>query len=168
MKEISNNIVFLVGMMASGKTTVGKLLANRLSMEFVDMDELIVNEEQMSINEIFESKGEKYFRKIESEVLRSLSSRNNIIISTGGGTPIYHGGLDYMLQQGTVVWLKVAVNEIYQRLKKNKDRPLAKSISKHQLTSLIRARNPIYSRANIRVWNKGDKNAVTDRIIKQL
>lgn len=162
------NRVYIVGMMASGKSTIGRLLADRLGMDFIDMDDAIVEKEQMSINEIFDVKGEEYFRKLESDLLNTLKCRNSLIISTGGGAPVFNEGMATMMNTGKVVWLKVSKNEIFDRLKNDKSRPLAKAISKNQLLRITTERNPIYKQAHIRVWNRGDTNAVVSRIIKQL
>lgn len=162
------NRIYLIGMMASGKSTVGKELAEQLGYDFIDMDAVIESNCSMSINEIFEVHGETYFRQIEHDLLSQLSSRDNIVISTGGGTPIYHHGIQLMNVTGTTVWLKVSKDEIHFRLSKNSNRPLASQISLYGLSRLMYKRNPIYKQASIKVWNKGKLESVVLRILNKL
>ena len=159
------NRIYLIGMMASGKSTIGKILADRLGYEFIDMDAAIESEYEMSINEIFKVHGEIHFRHLERDFLVKLSKQNNTVIATGGGTPIYHQGIDIMNRTGTVIWLKVSRCEIYHRLLKTSHRPLAAKISKNKLSLLMRERNLIYKQAPIKVWNKGRLEAVVNRIM---
>jgi len=168
MVDNKRNRIYLIGMMASGKSTVGKLLAESLEMDFVDMDEEIVSIEKMSVNKIFESKGEDYFRRVESTILKNLSKRNNLVISTGGGAPIYHNGIDIMKESAKVIWLKVSKETIYKRLSSDTKRPLARKISKFQLAKMATTRNAVYKQADIRVWNRGAVDDVIHRIINQL
>lgn len=156
--------IYLIGMMASGKSTIGQVLANRIGYTFVDLDAEIVASSGKSITEIFTDQGEERFRQIESQLLKKLSTRSNIVISTGGGAPIYHKGIDAMLETGRVVWLKVSKEVIYNRLQTDSSRPLASDITKHQLSRMIRSRNPIYKQADIKVWNRGELDKVVGRI----
>lgn len=160
--------IFLIGMMASGKSTIGKLLADKLGMKFVDMDAEIEADIGISISQIFADYGEEHFRIIESKWLKKFSTQSNIVISTGGGTPIYHNGMQIMLQTGRVVWLKVSKNNIYDRLQNNSTRPLAQKISKNNLSQMIHIRNQVYKQADIKVWNRGELYQVVTRITKCL
>lgn len=160
--------IYLIGMMASGKSTIGEVLANRLGYRFVDMDAEIEVNSGKSITEIFTDHGEERFRQIESQLLKKLSTRSNIVISTGGGAPIHHKGIDTMLETGRVVWLKVSKKAIYDRLQTDSSRPLAHDITKHQLSRMIRSRNPIYKQADIKVWNRGELDKVLRRIESKL
>src|SRR5690606_15597523 len=117
--------IFLVGMLGSGKTTLGKQLAARLNIPFVDMDWEITKKENRSVQEIFAEKGEDYFREVEAAVLRELASSNgSMIIGTGGGAPCFHQGIDVINAAGLSIFLDVSVEELMSRLAKATDRPL--------------------------------------------
>ena len=92
--------IFLIGFMGCGKSTFGKKLANKLGYEFIDLDALIEATYNKSINEIFEFEGENEFRIKESKVLKTIISKQNIVVATGGGTPCYSSNLDVMISNG--------------------------------------------------------------------
>ncbi len=162
------NRIYLIGMMASGKSTIGKLLAERLEYDFIEMDNVIEKEFGSSISEIFAKHGEHYFRELESKLLVKLSSQHHIVVSTGGGTPLYHNGIDQMKKSGEVIWLKVSKKEIFNRLSNSTHRPLAREITRNSLTKLVTKRRPIYKKASIKVWNKGKLEDVVNRICDKL
>lgn len=162
------NRIFLIGMMASGKSTIGKILAERLEYDFIDMDNIIEKENNMTIAKIFEIHGEDHFRILEHNLLSRLSNQQNVIISTGGGTPIFHQGINVMLNSGIVIWFKVSKDEIHKRLSESRHRPLGNRISKYALSNLIRNRNPIYKQADIKIWNKGNAEKVIVKILKAI
>ena len=164
MMNSKANRIYLIGMMASGKSTIGKVLAEALGYTFVDMDAEIEAKRGKSISQIFATEGESYFRELESQLLQELSSIKNVVISTGGGAPVHHQGIDIMLDTGRVVWLKVSRDEIYTRLQNDNTRPLAKQLSKYQLSKLMSSRKLIYNQAEIRVWNRGKMEDVVNRI----
>ena len=122
---MGKNIV-LIGMMGSGKTTVGKLLAQRLHRPFVDTDALIEEREGRSIPDIFARDGEGAFRALELEVSRELSSHSDLIIACGGGLPIQDGAIAALKQNGLVFWLDRDPGETYDSLNVS-HRPLARS-----------------------------------------
>ncbi|MEM9051111.1 MAG: shikimate kinase [Bacteroidota bacterium] len=147
--------VFLIGYMAVGKTTIGKRLANALEIPFVDLDSEIVQRESRSINEIFEQEGEAYFRKQESEILNECCQNGqDLILSTGGGAPIYGSNLDRMLESGTVVWLDMDLEMIVNRLLQSNKRPLVKDKSEEELRDFVSnhldERIPFYQKAHFR------------------
>lgn len=120
------NIV-LVGYMGSGKSVVGKNLSELLDYVFVDLDDYVETQENSTIPEIFETKGEIYFRKMEHVYLQTLLKRNNLILSLGGGTPCYGGNMDLILQDENVqsIYLKCSIPTLVKRLKTEKStRPL--------------------------------------------
>ena len=120
--------LFLVGYMASGKTTIGQALANKMNFKFIDLDQYIENKEDMSVSEIFTLKGEIYFRKIESKYLKSLiEEEGKNVISLGGGTPCYGNNLQLLLKtsKATTIYLKASLKELVLRLMQDKEqRPL--------------------------------------------
>ncbi len=125
--------------MASGKSHWGKQLGQKLNIPFFDMDELIVNAEGRSINEIFARFGEEYFRLKEKGILHVITEGNpNFVMACGGGSPCYFNNIDYMNQSGTTVWLNTPMNILFQRLQIERDkRPLLKDLSDDQLRSFI-------------------------------
>ncbi len=131
--------VFLIGYMASGKTAIGKELATEMNMSFADTDQLLTERLGKSINFIFEEKGEEYFRKQESRILEECVSGHGYVISTGGGMPASESNLELMLNSGFVVYLKLPVEELINRLKQDKSqRPLLRDKSDRELESFVR------------------------------
>ena len=118
-----NNII-LIGFMGSGKSTVGKILAEKLEMKFLDTDLEIEKEQGRSVQDIFSEKGEEYFRKLENEISKKLSTENNTIISTGGGIILNKENIEYLKKDGVVFFLDVAKKTLYKRLISSKGRPL--------------------------------------------
>jgi shikimate kinase len=99
--------IFLIGMPSSGKSTLGRLLAKALNFTFVDMDERIEVKEVSSIPDIFKIKGEDYFRKVESEVLKQIKPNQQLVISTGGGVPCFFDNMEFIKANGTSIFLDV-------------------------------------------------------------
>jgi len=148
--------VYLIGMPGAGKSTVGKVLAEKLGRTFVDLDAAIEKMAGKSIPEIFEKFGENYFREIENEALKTVSfSEEKLVIATGGGTPCFHDNLDVMKNHGQVLYLKVTPEILAERLLTLplNSRPLLKEKSKSQLLSYLNqtltARAPFYEKAGI-------------------
>ena len=124
--------------MGSGKTTAGKKLASALDWSFIDLDKKIEEETGKTIPEIFSSDGEDYFRKLENGILKNIEYQSNTVISTGGGTPCYNDNMDYMLNTGLTLYLKLTPGELKSRLSHSKgSRPLIKDIDKQKLQSFI-------------------------------
>lgn len=137
--------VYLIGMMGSGKTSSGKALAKLLKMTFLDLDEEIIREAGQSINEIFKTKGEAHFRKIESELLERASKLTGRVVATGGGIVLNPKNNVRMKETGSVVYLKTSVNTLWDRVKHNKNRPLlATADPKKTLEELLSKRNSLY------------------------
>ncbi len=138
--------------MGSGKTTVGRLLAKKLKVPFIDIDEEIKLREGLDIPEIFSLKGEDYFRQLEFDILRELSRKfSQFVISTGGGLGANPKAMQYMKQNGTVIWLDADFSRIKRRILKDFSRPLVKKLSLQELENLYNKRRNIYSQAHIRV-----------------
>lgn len=131
--------VFLIGFMGSGKSHWGRILQDALKINFYDLDSVIEKKENQTIAEIFESKGEEYFRRLEHETLDAMIQEHpDMILSCGGGTPCFFKNIDLMKKSGTVVWLNPAVEALVKRLVKEKDkRPLLKEVSDEALHSFI-------------------------------
>jgi shikimate kinase len=131
--------IFFIGFMGCGKSHWGKLLGQKLQLPFFDLDEKIEEHEGRSIAEIFEHKGEEYFRLVEKDVLHLLTeSHDAFVMACGGGTPCFYNNIDYLKKQGTVVWINCSTDCLYQRLVKEKaQRPMITGIPDAQLKSFI-------------------------------
>ena len=132
-------------MMASGKSTIGKLLSEKLNFDYLDTDLIIERQENKTCNEIFKDKGEKYFRSKELKLISYLS-KSNTVIATGGGFPIFNNNMDKLLKIGITIYLKTSPHEIYRRIGNNKSRPLFQGLA--SLTKSISKRELIYERAH--------------------
>jgi shikimate kinase len=148
--------IFLIGLPGSGKTTIGKELALLVGKPFIDLDEKIVKRENLSIKKIFELKGESQFRLIESDVLREcIEEHDSFVMSTGGGTPAYHGNMMFMNEQGITIFLNTSPELIESRLRSTKigERPLfsgAKNVGE-RLQELLTSRLDFYREAKLEV-----------------
>jgi shikimate kinase len=120
---MKRNIYYLTGFMASGKSTIGPILANTLGWSFFDIDKEIEKKEGIKVTQIFKLKGEKYFRSVESEILKNLSQKNNVIISLGGGTIADSSNFKIIKSTGKLIYLKSSPEMAYKRLRYKTDRP---------------------------------------------
>jgi len=133
-----NHIVYIIGFMGSGKTTAGKKLASLLGWSFIDLDKKIEDHTEKTIPEIFSQNGENYFRGIEAQLLRKQNYCTDTVISTGGGTPCHSENMDFMVETGLTVYLKLTPSELKSRLSGSKgERPLIKGLDKEKLQSFI-------------------------------
>ncbi len=150
--------------MGAGKSTIGPILANTIGWKFYDLDKVIENRENKKVREIFEEKGEEYFRKIETDVLIKLSHGRNIIISLGGGTLANDENLNFMKQKGKIIYLKLSPEEAYKRLRFKRDRPVLNirngDFTKEELLDKI---NSIYEQRK-KYYEKADITIDTDNI----
>ena len=110
--------------MGSGKTTVANILAKKLNLEVIEMDDLIVKQAGKSINQIFEDDGEGRFRELELQTSKDLRRKHNVVISTGGGVVMNKINIDYLKENGKIIFLKTSFLEIEKRIKNNNTRPL--------------------------------------------
>ena len=139
------NKIYLIGSMGSGKTTIGKMLANKLHLPFIDIDRKIEQKEKMVISDIFKENGENYFRKIESDILKKYSALNEFVISTGGGAVLSQDNKK-ILNNGYKIYLKISIDAQYNRVKHRKHRPLLiEGDLKTILKDLDEVRGVIYS-----------------------
>ncbi len=162
--------IFLIGFMASGKTTVGRLLAERLDWTFVDLDKVIEDAAEKTIPEIFAAEGEAGFRKLETATLREVAKRRKIVVATGGGAPCREENIDTMLQAGRVFWLEVSAEEAVQRAGKESGRPLLDDAADPVAAArdLLAARRPFYERAHGHVGTSGSSpKEIVDELLGQ-
>ncbi len=144
--------VFLVGFMGSGKTTIGKKLANYLKCDFIDLDKLIETKVGMSIVQYFELHGESTFRDLEREVLQKTDFPENVIIATGGGAPCFGDNMSWMNENGLVAYLSLSAKALASRLENSKtDRPLIRNLKGDELEGFISTklaeREPFYNQS---------------------
>ena len=151
-------LFFLVGLMGCGKTYWGKLLAKKNNFNFIDLDKAIEQHQNMAIAEIFDSKGQLFFREKETEILQlikqnaSLEPLKNVIISTGGGTACFNNNITWMNQNGITIWLNESIEKIECRVYYNKQkRPLLNTVADKDLLdyldNLLQTRQPYYSQS---------------------
>ncbi len=159
--------IILVGLMGCGKSSVGKVLAGKTGLELVDTDELIEQQENKTISEIFKINGEKYFRELEYQSAKVLSNKSSMIISTGGGIVENTENMDLLKQNGCVFYLYAPAKELYKRVKNETHRPLLKNPNPLEtLSSLLERRAPSYERANFTVNTVNKKvSEIADEII---
>lgn len=137
--------MYLVGLPGSGKSTVGRHLAKRLGVPFLDSDHVIEERLACSIRDFFEREGEDRFRDIESEVLDELTRRSGVVLSTGGGSVLRQANREWLHQRGQVVYLRSHPEEIFRRLRHDRVRPLLQVADPLQrLRDLFAARDPLY------------------------
>ena len=146
-------IIFLVGFMGSGKSTVGRQLSGRLGYSFIDMDQRLEAEHGMTINEIFEKLGEKAFREMENHLLEEMFSLQDTVISTGGGLPCTGNNMDLINEKGVSIYLRMEPEALLHRLSRGKRRrPLIRDLSREELETFIREklreREPVYLKAH--------------------
>ena len=161
--------------MGSGKSHISKILSEKLNFRLIDLDKEISRRNKLTIPEIFEKKGEIYFRKLERETLEEiLASEENVVLSLGGGTPVYYNNMEIINHNSKSVFLRASIATLSERLSKQKEkRPLIANISEEDIPEFIAKhlfeRNEFYSKAQISVStdNREPENIV-DEIIEKL
>ena len=165
MKSKKNLV--LVGMMGSGKSTVGSLISKKLNLKFIDIDNVLENEAKMKISEIFEKKGENFFRNLEEKITLKLLRSTNNIISLGGGSFINEKIRKEILINNFSFWLNCDAKTLLKRIKKNKKRPVAFNLNDSEILELIEIRTKIYSKAQFKInCHKLKKTEIVNKILK--
>lgn len=145
---MKNNIV-LIGFMGSGKSTVGKAIADRLGLEFYDLDIYIEQTQNMKISEIFKNFGEDHFRNLETLAAAELSGKSGVVISCGGGTVLRKENVEILKANGKIFYLEVDAKTVMKRLENDSSRPLLQREDKfEEITRLLNIRKPIYEVAS--------------------
>ena len=165
--EIKKNIV-LLGMMGSGKSTIGGLLAKKLNSVLIDIDKKIEKMQNLKISEISKTKGEAYFRELEFNVtLQSLDGDNNII-SLGGGAFMNKELRKVLKQKSSTFWLHWSADTLIKRIKNNDKRPIIKGLDNVEIKKLINERNKIYYLSDFKIMCESlKKTEIVDKIIKK-
>ena len=163
--------IFLVGFMGAGKSVVGRRLAKSLNLSFYDLDEEIESHYKMSVSAIFQKYDEACFRKLETSVLESFSSKDNFVLSCGGGTPCFGENMAFMKSIGTTIYIKLPADELVGRISSSyHKRPLTEGKSDEELASyvdaMLKKREPFYSMAKITVdASETDKETLVEKIL---
>lgn len=157
--------IYLIGFMGAGKTTVGKALAEYLTIPVFDIDEEIEKKENRSISEIFEQQNEAYFRTLETKTLKELPCEN-AVITTGGGVVTRIENRKVLKKQGTVIFLFATAEEIMKRLEKDESRPLLRGDKKRNISELYEARKSFYKETADFMIDTTDKK--TSDIVKEI
>ncbi|MBI2870099.1 MAG: shikimate kinase [Candidatus Omnitrophica bacterium] len=162
--------IILIGFMGSGKTVVGKALAERLGRAFFDMDSIIEEEQGMTVAEIFRTKGEKFFRLWEAELARRMGEERDAVIACGGGVVLNRENLENLSRNGIVVCLDADLDTLVNRLKDMDDRPLLEGgETRKRVESLLAERQPFYDRIEFKVDTSGRSvDEVVDEIADKL
>lgn len=157
MRKLSHEYmkrIFLIGYMGAGKTTVGKDLSGRMGLSFIDLDCYIEGRFHKTVRQLFAERGEESFRDIERRMLHEVAMFEDVLISTGGGTPCFYDNMDFMNRAGTTVYLKVSVGELAKRLEVGKHtRPVLQGRTGEELRRFIgeslQKREPFYEQASV-------------------
>ena len=160
------NLVFL-GMMGSGKSSIGSLISKRLNIDFIDVDSEIEKKTGMKISKIFENNGENYFREIEEITTLKLLKKNKTVISLGGGAFLNSKIKKEVLDNHISFWLYWDIKTLIERIKDSKKRPIAHKSSKGEIIELIKKRSIIYSKAMYKINCESlTKKEIVKNIIK--
>lgn len=156
LPSASGSNYFLIGFMGSGKSHWGRLWAAANKLSFIDLDEVIERKENKTIAEIFETRGEDHFRKLEAAALRNCGNLHNSLVACGGGTPCFYNNMEWMNDHGISIYISSKPIEILDRVMEEKEkRPLLKKLNQAELLFYIeqklKEREPFYSQAKITV-----------------
>lgn len=149
--------LFLIGLMGSGKSVMGKRISQSVQLPFIDLDDEIEKEEGLKISEIFSTKGEDYFRTLEASALRRYSETKEFVMATGGGAPCFHDNMEFINKTGTSIFINTPVKDILSRMGKHQKetRPMLANVPEEKLEekliSLLQKRLPFYQQAHITV-----------------
>ena len=164
--KLKENLV-LLGMMGSGKSTIGLLISKKLNIKFVDVDNIIEKNMNMPIAEIFKVKGENFFRNLEEKITIKLLSSSNTVISLGGGSFINDKIRNEVINNNYSFWLSCSTSTIINRIKNNKKRPLTSNLDDSKIGELITNRSKIYTKAQFKInCDKLTKKEIVNKIVK--
>ena len=160
------NLVFL-GMMGSGKSSIGLIVSRKLKIDFIDVDKEIEKRTGTTISKLFDDEGEKYFREIEESTTLKLLKKNKTVISLGGGAFLNNKIKKEVLEKHISFWLNWEIKTLIERIKNNQKRPLVVKSSKNELINLIKKRSIVYSKAMYKINCESlSKSEIVEKIIK--
>ena len=160
------NIVFL-GMMGSGKSSIGFLVSKKLKLNFLDVDQVIEEKMQMSISQIFQLKGEEFFRNLEEKITLKVVKKENTIISLGGGAFINLKIRDEILKNHYSFWLKWTSKTLIKRIQNSPKRPISYQATQNELSNLIKKRSNIYAKAMYKIDCNGlSKKEIVNKVFE--
>jgi len=170
--------VYLTGFMTSGKSTIAPILANVLGFNFFDLDLEIEREEKSTVIEIFEQKGEKYFRELEALTLKNIATKGNVVVALGGGTITNEDNFNFLKNSGRIIYLKIPPEILYKRLKNKINRPLFRDLVLEErpkedfikrINEILALRSKYYEKADI-IIEPGDQQfgLIVDKIAKKI
>ena len=163
--KLKENLVFL-GMMGSGKTSIGSMISEKLKLDFIDIDKEIENELGLSIKKIFEMKGENYFRKFEEKITLQKLKLSSVVISLGGGAFTNKNIKKEVMKNHLSFWLNWSDKILLNRIKNSRKRPLAFNATDNELIDLIKKRSNIYSKALYEIkCDNLSKNEIVKKIL---
>ena len=162
--KLKKNLVFL-GMMGSGKTSIGLIVSKKLKSNFIDIDEEIEKKIGMKISKIFETQGESFFRELEEKITLKALQKNNCVISLGGGTFLNQNIKNEILKNHTSFWLNLDTKTLINRIKNSAKRPIAFKSTKKELIELINKRSNAYSKA---LYKIDCENLTKSEIVKKI
>ena len=166
LMKLKENLVFL-GMMGSGKSSIGSIVSKKLDIDFIDVDDEIEKKLGRKISNIFKSEGEKYFREIEEVITLKMLQKNKTVISLGGGAFLNNKIKKEILENHISFWLNWDIKTLVKRIKDNEKRPIAFNASKSELIELIKKRSIVYSKAMYKIDCENlSKNEVVNNILK--
>ncbi len=164
--KLKENIIFL-GMMGSGKTSIGSKISKKLEINFFDIDQEIEKELNTKISEIFETKGEAFFRDLEEKITLKILKKNNIVVSLGGGAFLNKNIQKEVLENHLSFWLKWNYKILLERIRNSQKRPLAFKASDNELIDLIKKRSNIYSKAHYEIeCDNQNKDQIVNKVLK--
>jgi shikimate kinase len=170
-RKLQSGNLILVGMMGSGKTTMGRALAKQLGKTFVDSDEEIIKRTGVTVPHIFDVEGESGFRLRETAAIKDLAARDNLVLATGGGAVLAEENRTALQQNGIVIYLKASVHDLWQRTRHDRNRPLLQTKDPHgRLTELFQQRDPLYQQVSDIVVQSGKQsvNVLMQHLIEKI
>ena len=166
-------MLFLIGYMGAGKTTVGRLLSGKLGYRFIDLDDLIEEREKMSIPVIFEMHGEEHFRKAEQSALYSLQKQDQLVVATGGGCAAHSDNMEWLNQHGKTIYLRCHPGVLFHRIAPTKNkRPLIAKMDDVDIMEFLleslKKRLPFYVQAQLTVDGEKSPEEIAESIIQRI
>ena len=167
---MSNNI-FLIGPMGAGKSTIGKLLADRTGRTFIDADAVMIEKTGVEIDLIFEIEGEEGFRNREQRLIEELTALDDIVLATGGGAILNAENREFLKTRGTVIYLQATPEQLYKRTDKDRTRPLLNTDNKlGRIREILKAREPLYKEIADKIVSTSGKSVkqIVNKLVKEL